>query len=90
MIEHVSKNVWMIECSYDFWISRVGHHIVFETVAGRTSAIVPSLQRKNGGEFCRPISAQSALSACGASSHDEDTNTVALPVNKADKKRKRK
>jgi hypothetical protein len=87
VIEHVSKNVWMIEFSYDFWISRVGHHIVFETVAGRTSAIVPSLQRKNGGEFCRPISAPSA---CGASSHGEDTDAVALPVIKADKKRKRK
>lgn len=35
------------------FISVLGHRIVFETVAGRTSAIVPSVQKKNGGEFCR-------------------------------------
>lgn len=29
-----------------------GHKIVFETVAGRTSAVVPSRQKKNGGEGC--------------------------------------
>ena len=38
---------------------------MFETVAGRTSAIVPSLQRKNGGEFCRPVTAPSISSSSG-------------------------
>ena len=60
------------------FVFRIGHHIVFETVAGRTSAIVPSLQHKNGGEFCRPLTAPSSLPSAvmdsASSIADEDSS----------------
>lgn len=94
-------------------VPSVGHHIVFETVAGRTSAIVPSLQHKNGGEFCRPLTAPpSSLPSAGIKVMDlessiaeedssgsnkneiiminNDSATLALTRNTAEKKRKRK